>query len=226
MRHYGLSANPDDVSIEYFLGFFDEIFAGLNMLKPVDYKRMFIADYNYQSFHNFSRRKHFLIETLSNPPHYPDEDYLEFELGVSIFPPENEMYMELSSLGISKECKEPEFAADFLRFVASRESQLFMHSCINGIPYRKSALDSLPEIYPQITRPEIDLIRNKIKFGYYAWQRYFTIDIIAFAMTELFAGIVNGKINSSAMAAETAFNIFTEHLTKVNGKITSILKHK
>ncbi len=215
LRHHGLPATPDEVDIEYFQGFFDEIFAGLGMLKPGDYKRMFIADYNYQSYHNFSRRKHFLLQTLSCPPHYPDSDYLVFEPGSAIFPSKYDLCMELSSLGISKYCKEPEFAADFLSFIASDESQLFVHSCINGIPYRKSSLNVLPEIYPQLTRPEINLFLDKIRFGHYDWQRLFTIDVISYKMTELFAGIVDGKINSSDMAAETALKIFNENLNLI-----------
>jgi ABC-type glycerol-3-phosphate transport system substrate-binding protein len=215
LRHYGLPLTPDAVSVEYFRGFFDNIFAGLRLLKEQNPHKIFIENHGYKSYENFSRKKHFLIETLSNPPHYPDKEYLEFELGTAIFPPKQDLLMELSSLGIAKESTEPEFASDFLRFVTSHESQLFMHTCINGIPYRKSALDSLPEINPQITRPEIDIIYDKIKFAYYPWQKYFTVDVISYAMIELFEGIVNGEINSSAMAADTAYQIFTKHINKM-----------
>ena len=217
LRHYGLPTNcKEEIGLEYFKEFFDGLFEGLSLLKCTDCNRMFIADTAYPSYHNFNRKKHFLIATLSCPPHYPDSDYLDFELGVSLFPPKYDLNSELSSLGISKKCKEPEYASDFLRFVASDESQQFMHSCINGIPYRKSSLELLPKSDSLITKQEIALLHRKIKFGYYPWQKYFTIDLISYAMADLFAGILERKITSGKTAAERAFEIFSRSLRETS----------
>ena len=212
LRHYGLPVSPNSVSKNHFWEFFDEIFKELKKVKKQEHKRIFIEAPGYKSFYNFSRKKHFLIETLSTPPYYPDKEYVEFKLGSSFYPPKNDLFMELSSLGIAKDSEEPEFAADFLRFVASHESQLFMHSCVNGIPYRQSALDALPEIDPQISRLEIALIRDKIKFAYYSWQRYFNSNVISVEMIGLFENIISGNIASSSEAADIAYKIFTKQL--------------
>jgi hypothetical protein len=215
LRHHGLPFRVADVNVEYFMSFFDEIFKGLALLKKSEYPKAFIENCTqYKSYDNFSRKKHFLIQTLSTPPHYPDKEYLEFKLGTTIYPPKNDLLMELSSLGVGKDSPEPEFASDFIRFVTSHESQLFIHSSINAIPYRKSALDALPQINPQMTPPELDIIRNNIKFGYYPWHTHFTAEVISIGMVELFEGIVSGKIDSSRMAAEIAYKIFKESLIK------------
>ena len=146
LRHYGLPTDIAAVDQEYFAGFFDKLFSALSLAGQKNYSKVFIEKPGYDSFAHFSRKKHFLLETLSAPQHYPDPEYLEFEMMASIYPPEMDLYMELSSLGIAKTSHEPEFAADFISFVTSHEAQLFMHNGMNTIPFRKSAINALPGI--------------------------------------------------------------------------------
>jgi hypothetical protein len=217
LRHYGLPADIDAVDQEYFAGFFDKLFSALSLTGQKNYPKVFIEKPGYDSFAHFSRKKHFLLETLSAPQHYPDPEYIEFEMMASIYPPEMDLHMELSSLGIAKTSHEPEFAADFISFVTSHEAQLFMHNGMNVIPFRKSAINALPEINPLITQAEIDLVHDKIKFAFYIWQRYFNVTFINSKMAGIFEKIVDGEITSSQEAADVSYKFFQESLINMKG---------
>lgn len=204
-RHFGQPLNPDDVNRNYFYDFFKNIFAGLSQMDARLRSKMFICDCDYQSYSKFIHRRYFLLQTLSTPPHFPDTDYIEFDLGVSLIAPTMRLNSEISALGISAECKEHEYAEDFLRFIISPESQQYINSKINAIPFRLSTLKSLPEHTKNISNAEIGIITEKLSFASYEWQQRFTLDFCHKCLTPLWKMIENAEINSAEDAAEYAY---------------------
>ncbi len=217
LRHYGLPTDINAVDQAYFAGFFDKLFSTLSHAYQKDYHKIFIEKPGYDSFAHFSRKKHFLLETLSAPQHFPDPEYIEFKMMTSIYPPVYDIHMDFSALGIAKASHEPEFAADFISFVTTHEAQLFMHNGMNAIPFRKSALNALPESNPLITQAEIDIIYDKIKFAYYPWQRHFNIAFINAGIAGVFQKIVDGEITSSQDAANISYKFFIESFNNMKG---------
>ncbi|MFA6103174.1 MAG: GntR family transcriptional regulator [Victivallaceae bacterium] len=209
MRFWGHPEHLSEINSDSLKRFFIPLCREINKVKG-DHERVFPLYFrNYPIKGKFLAGLHFMDFMLSSTMFMPLKNHIEFNYETAIFPIQETILFEASSLAISTLSQNKKVACKFLNFMLSHEIQSLTTKMLFTKPFVKSAM---PGLYAQLnsTSEIIDKYFNRIKIscGIEAKVSKYQIDYISYGLKDLFEKIATGKIDGEHATA-TAFDILS-----------------